>query len=429
LTLPLEARNRRLLVLFALGAGVVLLLGFLLRPKETPEEPAPHPPSQTEISRLHRLTLRGSLDSTTEYFTTVASDVEPSVLYLPESGSSAIVWDAALIVAPRVPWRFPRTQEVSTAVGEMAPARTTVSSPDLPVAAMSVSNPEVAAAVTRAPETPAKGGWLFALWRNEQAHVVSPAHFLETVEADCREFRGYEVLSSLTPSERMAGAGVFDLDGRLLGIVLRCGERWATLSVDTVAMLLVQGASFQSRLLERCGMRLSTLGETERAHFGVTRGVLVTETWLGYAADVAGLRPGDVILEVDGQPVEVPGVFRTLLEDGSGSGELQFTRGRRARTVSLALGVAEPSAQPSPGPALGLGWGAPLPGQPVESVLAGSLADQAGIREGDRLVRLDQVPVSSPREVRRVLSRRNGKPVYLELARGHKRWGVLLRSQ
>jgi S1-C subfamily serine protease len=294
---------------------------------------------------------------------------------------------------------------------------------------MSLSRAEGFSGITRSTEAPAQGGWLFALWRDQRAHVVAPSHYMGTVDADCREFSGQEVLSGLVLGERMAGAGVFDLDGRLVGIVLRCGERWVTLSVSTVEALLADGASFRNRLLERTGMRLSALDAAESSYFGVAHGVLVTETWRGYPADLAGLRPGDVIVAVDERPAEVPGDLAALADDGGGLGLLRIKRGGRTRSLDLPPAPSEPGETPEQDPQLGLRWPSPPPGQLVEAVLEGSLADQAGVRPGDRLVRVNQAEVGGVRQARRALSRRNGKPIYLELGRGHKRWGVLLPPQ
>jgi S1-C subfamily serine protease len=71
-------------------------------------------------------------------------------------------------------------------------------------------------------------------------------------------------------------------------------------------------------------------------------------------------------------------------------------------------------------------WEARGPRYPIESVVPGSAADRAGIRSGDVIVRINHVEPKDLAQVRRLLAGRGSKTAFVELARGHRRIGVLV---
>ncbi len=73
----------------------------------------------------------------------------------------------------------------------------------------------------------------------------------------------------------------------------------------------------------------------------VTRGgALVTEVVEGSPADRAGVRKGDVIVEVDGQPIEADADLADIISkyDPGDELELQILRAGRLRTLTVELG-------------------------------------------------------------------------------------------
>jgi hypothetical protein len=102
---------------------------------------------------------------------------------------------------------------------------------------------------------------------------------------------------------RHAGAGLFDLDVQLVAIVLPCLERLVAIDARAVEQLVEYAHSTGQRLLERYGMRLETLTDAERSYFGAATGLLVREVWSGSEADLAGVRPGDLVVQWAGRPV------------------------------------------------------------------------------------------------------------------------------
>ena len=84
-------------------------------------------------------------------------------------------------------------------------------------------------------------------------------------------------------------------------------------------------------------MAVEPLTRDRAQELGVERleGVVVADVQSGGRAADAGLRPGDVISEVDGKPVSSPDALRTALKDGSRPALLLVQRG--AATLFLTL--------------------------------------------------------------------------------------------
>ena len=220
----------------------------------------------------------------------------------------------------------------------------------------------------------------------------------------------------------MAGAGLFDLDKAMVGVVLPCDGRYLALSLDSVSRGLDLGRSADGRLRARYGLHVVSLDEPTQAHLRVKSGVLVSQVWSGFPADRSGLRPGDVIVGVEGTAVaSLDELERLLTPSDSGATSLKVWSAGRAREVRLV----ERGAQTDSVSGLGLDLASPPPGFPIESVDPRSPAAEAGIREGDQLLRVDFATPRSTAEAARALARR-GEPLFVEIGRGALRFGALL---
>lgn len=89
----------------------------------------------------------------------------------------------------------------------------------------------------------------------------------------------------------------------------------------------------------RLGMTITPLSDQLAAYFGVKQGVLGSEVEAGSAADMAGLKAGDVITAVKGQAVSSSeDVLRELREAQSGTSvEIRVMRDRKELTVSAKM--------------------------------------------------------------------------------------------
>jgi S1-C subfamily serine protease len=224
----------------------------------------------------------------------------------------------------------------------------------------------------------------------------------------------------------MAGGGLFDLDGNLLGLVVTCNGRVTVLSNASVQAALDYGNSFDGRMATRYGMRIENLGETEQAYHKRKEGAILKEIWRGYGADRAGLLPGDLIVNLEGKAVSsVDDLEVMVLPVAQEIFDLGVVRG--GRPLELRLRARPPSSLEA-GDDLHAGFklSTPQQGYPIDFVMAGSPASRAGIQPGDRLLKIDYEDPANANAVRQAFSKSRTGPLHLVLERGDRRWAVLL---
>lgn len=320
-----ESINRKY-VLWLTGISVAILgVGVLLRPKK----PAPKPPSPSETANLQRAVRRDELRNMGRYFAERAGAVAEYLRYVPEAEANGVYWDKA--------------GQLLTSSGR-TPVRT--------VQTDSASEPPV-----ESQEASAGGRWVLVAWKEPGERQPEWITAIDGGRRDARcggqPYRELIVNSALT--SEMLGAGVFDLDGVLVGLVARCGTTLHVISSLSFRPLVAKFSDAEHRLQ-------SEQGVTVRSAEG---GLFVAETVTAGAGYAAGIRAGDVIAEMAdaGQ----------LLEwfAGGQATPLRLRRGTRnvilTKTASAGVDVL-----PAPPPAL--------------YVETGSAAHRAGLRTGDRLV-------------------------------------------
>jgi S1-C subfamily serine protease len=174
-------------------------------------------------------------------------------------------------------------------------------------------------------------------------------HSLESRLIARREFAGYweylldDALFTAPPHPQWGGTALIGTDGLLLGIgSLFVQETLAQESFDANMFVPVD-------LLEPVLEDMILLGRPRRLPrpwLGVYTAeqadrVLIANLMRGGPAHRAGLRPGDVIAEVAGQPVRsLPQLFRALWSTGAAGAQvaLTLTRGRQSLHVSVRSG-------------------------------------------------------------------------------------------
>jgi serine protease Do len=159
-------------------------------------------------------------------------------------------------------------------------------------------------------------------------------------------------------------------------------------------------------------------------------GALVAEVMPGSPAATAGLKPGDVIVEVDGKKIDNPGdLARAIgLAEPGRTARLRVWQDKRERTLQITLGQMPAERQTA---RLGLevrpvtaelARELNLPttdGVVVVRVEEGSPAARAGVRRGDVIREVNRQPVRSLAEFERATQRaRPGQPLALRLQRG-----------
>ena len=420
--------NRRYIVTLAAVAAGILVLGTLLRPGEQSfDDPLPAP-SQAELSRLASLSQRRSVDDMAEYFATVAGGLEANVVDVPGLDRSGIVWEDGLVLTTRVEPRFPDAATVTTPSGDVGVV-TEVTGPDLPLAALRIS-PVAGLAPPRRGATRllSRGEWTIALWWRDRRASFTPAHYFGTAQVRCGGRTVDEVLTNVAWSREMTGGGLFDLDGNLLAVVTPCGERFTAVAADGVAEILRDAQSLEGQLLRHYGLRVESLSVPEQEYFALHAGLLVREVWAGYRADEAGLEPGDVLVAFNTFPAADIEQLWPLVDEAT-RGIFLLTVDRHGEVVSILLPAAGAAAddEGEPEGAAGLVWQPPATGLTVDSVAADSRAADAGIRAGDRLLRIDGIEIVDADQVRDVLAPDRGTAAFVELERAGRRFGLLLR--
>ncbi len=212
-----------------------------------------------------------------------------------------------------------------------------------------------------------------------------------------------------------SGGPLFNLRGEVVGInsmIYSASGGYMGLSfaipIDVAIKVADQLRTHGRVVRGRLGVRIQEVTAELAAAFKLESavGALVVAVEPGSPADEAGLRPGDVILKVDGTSVESSGDLVRLIAGTAPGTTIRLALWRRGNVTGVTVTVGELIAEPSGvGPApedtrpnrLGLVLAEPTPGQRrtlgskggllVRSVSGPAL--KAGIEEGDVIVAIN----------------------------------------
>lgn len=173
------------------------------------------------------------------------------------------------------------------------------------------------------------------------------------------------------------------------------------------------GATFENvtpQIAESLGMRRPS-------------GAIVTEVVPGSPADTAGMRPGDVVLSVDGHPVEHPDALGYRLETAGPGKTVTFAMLSRGRQIALDIKL-EQAPETVPSEESQIGGTSPLAGATVanisprvlnrlnvrfrgEGVIVtdierGSTANRIGFMPGDVLVAINGLQIGDVEDVKEI---------------------------
>jgi serine protease Do len=236
-----------------------------------------------------------------------------------------------------------------------------------------------------------------------------------------------------------SGGPLFDATGRVIGVNAQIysqsgGFQGLAFSIPMDVALKVKDQIVAHGKVEhaRLGVTLQDLSAPLASSFGLAApdGALVASVVPDSAAAKAGLKAGDVITSVDGEPVRVAGDVssRVGLARPGDKLKLDIWRDKRSHSETVTLGradkdVQEASAEPQ-GAQLGLAMRPlerqELRGSGLEHGLlierVGGPAQLAGVQPGDVLLALNGKPVRSVDEVRAAM-KDSPKSVALLVAR------------
>jgi Do/DeqQ family serine protease len=243
-----------------------------------------------------------------------------------------------------------------------------------------------------------------------------------------------------------SGGALVDMSGRLVGINTAIfsrsgGSHGIGFAIpSTMVRAVIESARGGSRTVRRpwLGARLQAVDKDIAASLGLERptGVLVHSVYDGGPALEAGMKRGDVILEVDGQAVDGPEAFgyRFTLKGIQGRTTLTVLRAGQRVPLQVRL-MTPPETRPrdpvkirtrspfvgatlvnlSPAVADELQVDVSSEGVVVAEVDDNSVAARVGFRKGDLILAVNGQPIESSRDAERLL--RNGRQ-YWEITIG-----------
>ncbi len=199
------------------------------------------------------------------------------------------------------------------------------------------------------------------------------------------------------------GGPLIDLRGRVVGVVVPAspyqeGQTAGFEMYDSglgFAIPLEDVNAILPRLKEGTDLKRGVFGVNIQTQDPYTTRPVVSSVETGSAAEKAGVRPGDRIAEIDGKPVETQVQLQMRLgaKYEGDKIEIKIERDGKAidlKAVTLGGAVAE----------FGQGFlgvlpvrDEPGPGVVVRFVYPKSPADQAGVKAGDRILRIDCPPL------------------------------------
>ena len=126
------------------------------------------------------------------------------------------------------------------------------------------------------PSDSLRGEWALIVGRRRDGGVVSTAGVIGgQVPTTCNERAMKEFVIGVAISDGFAGAGLFDLAGRVIGMVAHCGDRLIALPANEM-MRVTALYSLGNALLGRFGVTARSLDATARSYFGADSGLLAT---------------------------------------------------------------------------------------------------------------------------------------------------------
>ncbi len=243
-----------------------------------------------------------------------------------------------------------------------------------------------------------------------------------------------------------SGGPLVNLDGEVIGmntaIFSRSGGYMGigfAIPVNMARDIRQQLVSHGTVTRGRLGVVIQDLTKELADAFGIDQrnGILIAQVQDDSPAQQAGLQQGDVILKMDGEPVDKVATFRNkiaLTRPGT-KVTLLVQRDGKSQKIDVVIGTMESDDQghavssdalPKVGLALQkltpelasqLGYEGQS-GVLISSVESGSPAARAGLRRGDLIEEVNRIAVSDPNQVKKLIVESGKKTVLLLVRQG-----------
>jgi Do/DeqQ family serine protease len=258
-----------------------------------------------------------------------------------------------------------------------------------------------------------------------------------------------------------SGGALADINGNLIGISTAIisassGSQGVGFAVPINMARHVMDEILKNGEVTRgwLGVAAQSLDTSMAKAFGLTgepRGALINDVAPDSPAARAGLEKGDIILEIDGEPLTDSRAMGLKISATPPGGvlRLKVTRKGKEREVSVTLKAApsKPAKPETPvatthidrEPGLGLsvhpltpqlarhlGLSGITSGIVIDDIQPGSPADDADLKRGDVIEEINQTAISKVDEFQNALTRAQNEPVLFLIARGRTRLFVVV---
>jgi Do/DeqQ family serine protease len=254
-----------------------------------------------------------------------------------------------------------------------------------------------------------------------------------------------------------SGGALVDLAGRVIGINTAIYSRTGgSLGIgfavpSNMVRVVVDSARGGSAAVRRpwfgAKLQVVTPDIAESLNLKRPAGALVASVSVNSPAARAGLRPGDLVTAIDGQPVDDPNAFdyRFATKPLGGRATLAIERQGKASTINVTLETAPESprdervirarspfagarvANLSPALAEELRIGSDTEGVVIVEVEGGSTANALGFRPGDVLLQVNGEKIERTRELEQVAGQ-SARQWTITILRGGQQLSLTLRG-
>ncbi len=243
-----------------------------------------------------------------------------------------------------------------------------------------------------------------------------------------------------------SGGPLVNLDGEVVGINTAIFSRSGGYMGIGFAIPVNMARKIKSQLIEHGEVRRGRLGVyiqditndlAESFDLDSVAGVLISQVIEGSPADQAGLKQGDVILQIDGEKANKVASFRNRIALTSPGTivNLKVHRNGVIEEIKVIIGKSDEDESEGPDgtsklPKIGLNLQELTPeladrlgyegetGVLVSAVEGGSLADRAGIKRGSLILEINRKPVSTVADARKLLKAKKGESLLLLIKQG-----------
>ena len=252
-----------------------------------------------------------------------------------------------------------------------------------------------------------------------------------------------------------SGGPLFNLHGEVIGIntaIINFAQGIGFAIPSNMAKQVIQQLLAKGRVVRGwLGVGIQPLTPELARKFGVREGegVLVNEVFEKDPAASAGIKPGDIITKIDGNPVDTPNRLSRLVAGlvPGATAKVEVVRDQVRLTLDVGLTERRDSAVVASLPQLrtevrlgldvqdltaGLAEKFKLresKGVLITKVESGSLAQSEGLREGDLIKEVNRAEVGTVGEFSTAISKvRRGETVLLRVLRENRAFYVVLKS-